>query len=56
MKLSAPLQITWLVAVILGVVGIAARVLPIAALAPNAIWLVGAGFALLALGTLFKGL
>ncbi len=56
MNLSAPKQIVWIIAVVLGVIGILARVVPIAALAPNAFWLVTLGFILLVLGTLLRGL
>ncbi|MEM7351557.1 MAG: hypothetical protein AAF657_12165 [Acidobacteriota bacterium] len=54
MKLNAPKQITWIIAVILGIVGILGKVAPIAAVAPNAFWLVTIGFVLLTLGTLLK--
>ncbi len=56
MNLSAPKQIVWIIAVVLGVIGILARVIPIAALAPYAFWLVTLAFILLALGTLLKGI
>ncbi|MFH1446468.1 MAG: hypothetical protein ABIG43_03540 [Chloroflexota bacterium] len=56
MKLSAPKSITWLIAVIVGVVGFFAEILPIAILAPYAFLLVVVAFVLLALATLLKGL
>jgi hypothetical protein len=56
MKLSKPKVITWWIAVILGVLGILATLLPIPVLAAYAFWMVAAGFALLALGTALKGL
>ncbi len=56
MKLSAPTQPVWIIAVVLGVVGILAHVVPIADLAPYAFWLVSLGFVLLALATMLKGL
>jgi len=56
MKLSAPKTITWLIAVIVGVVGVLAKILPIAFLAPHAFLLVVCAFVLLALATLLKGL
>ena len=56
MKLNAPKQITWTIAVILGVVGILGKVVPIAAVAGNAFWLVTVGFLLLTLGTMLKDL
>jgi len=57
MKLSAPKQITWIIAVILGVLGVIGglvETLPI--LGEYGGWLVFAGFALLALATLLDGL
>ncbi len=56
MKLSAPYQGTFFIAVFLAVLGVVAKLAPIAALAPYALWLVVAGFALLALGNLVKNL
>lgn len=56
MRLNAPKKITWLIAVIVGVVGILAQLLPIAILAPYAFWLVAGAFVLLALATYLKGL
>ncbi len=56
MKLSAPYQGTFFIAVFLAVIGVIAHVAPIAALAQYALWLVVAGFVLLALGTLVKNL
>ena len=57
MKLSAPKQITWIIAVILGVldvIGGLVETLPI--LGEYAGWLAFAGFALLALAILLDGL
>ncbi len=56
MKLSAPKQNTWIIAVIVGVVGILANVIPIVALAGYSFWLVAAGFVVLGLATFVKGL
>lgn len=56
MKLSAPTQPVWIIAVVLGVIGILAEVVPIAEIAPYAFWMVSIGFILLALATLLKGL
>ena len=56
MKLNAPKQITWTIAVVLGVAGILGRVVPIQAIAGNAFWLVSGGFVLLALATMLKDL
>lgn len=57
MKLSKPKNVTWIIAVILGVLGIIgffASSVPI--IGPLAFWFAFAGFALLALGTFFEGL
>jgi len=56
MKLSAPNQTIWLIAVILGVLGILAQLGVIPPLAAYAFWLVTIAFALLALATLLKGI
>jgi len=56
MKLSAPQQITWWIALIVGVVGILAHLGIIAVLSGFAFWLVAAAFVLLILATLLKGL
>lgn len=56
MKLSAPKQITWTVAVVLGVLGILGNFGIIAALAAYSMWMLTIGFVLLAIGTLFNGI
>jgi hypothetical protein len=56
MKTNAPKKITWIIAVVLGVVGIAGRVVPIGEIAPHAFWLVTASFVTLALGSVLKDL
>lgn len=56
MKLSAPNQTLWLIAVILGVLGILAFLGVIPPLATYAFWLVTIAFVLLLLGTLLKGI
>jgi len=56
MKLTQPKVITWWIAVILGVIGLIAKLGVIPALEPYGFWLVLIGFILLMLGTLFKGL
>jgi hypothetical protein len=57
LKLSAPKEITWIIAVILGVVGLLMEFGVIGALGSiEAFWLLGAGFVLLALASLVKGL
>jgi hypothetical protein len=55
-RLSAPTSGTFLVALLLGGLGIAARLGYVPALAPHAFWLVAGGLALLVLGNLFRGL
>ncbi len=56
MKLSPPKQLTWIIAVILGVLGFIGTLTQIAFVSPNAFWFVFVGFALLAIATLVKGL
>lgn len=57
MKLSAPNRMVWIIAVVLGVVGLLGKfgVLTAAVVAGNAFWLVTIGFALLVVGTALKG-
>lgn len=56
MKLSAPLQVTWWIALIAGVVGIVAHLVTIPVVSGFAFWLVAAAFVLLILATLLKGM
>ena len=57
MKLSAPKQITWIVALILGVVGILANLASIPAITPAiGFWLLVVGWALLLIATITRGL
>lgn len=56
LRLSAPMEVTWWIAVVLGVLGILANLGVIAALGSYAFWLVAAAFILLALATLLKNL
>jgi hypothetical protein len=56
MKLSAPKTVVWVVAVIVGVLGILGNFTAIAFVSANAFWMVTIGFALLALGTAVKGM
>ena len=55
-KLSEPKVITFWIAVILAILGVLASQGMLAGLASYAFWLVVAGFVLLALGNLMKGL
>jgi len=56
MRLSAPMVVTWWIAVILGVLGLLGHFGTIAVLSQYSFWLVAAGFILLALATLLKNL
>ena len=57
MKLSAPKQITWIIALILGIVGILATLVALPVIAPAlGFWLVVAGWALLLIATITHGL
>ena len=55
MKLNAPTQGLWLIAVILGVLGILGRFVAIAYVSANSFWLVALGFVVLVVGTKLKG-
>lgn len=56
MKLNAPKQITFWIAVVIAVVGVVASLVDIPFLSDYAIWVVVIGFVLLALGNLLEGL
>ena len=56
LKLSAPTQIVWIIALILGIVGILGVLGVITALAAYAFWLVAAGWALLLIATVMRGM
>jgi len=56
MRLSAPKVITFWIAVLLALLGVIAVLAPVASLVGYALWLVVAGFVLLALGNLVEGL
>jgi len=58
MKLSAPKNITWWIAVVVGVLGILGSFtnIPFVSDSNNSFWFVAVGFVLLALATLLKGL
>jgi len=55
-RLSPPKVVTFWIAVLLALIGVIAELAPIASLAGYALWLVVAGFVLLALGNLLEGL
>ena len=56
MKLTPPSLFAWLVAVVLGGAGIAAKLGYLAAATPYMFWLVAAGFLVLVLATLVRGM
>ncbi len=56
MKLTPPKQITFWIAVVLGVLGLLGAIAGIAFLAPYAFWLTFIGLALLVVALLVKGL
>ena len=56
LKLSAPSQIVWIIALILGIVGILGALGIITALGVYAFWLVVAGWALLLIATMIRGM
>jgi len=56
MKLSAPMQITWWIALALVVIGVVASLGALPVIGAYAFWLVVIGAVLLLLATLLKGL
>ena len=56
LKLSAPKEITWIIAVILGVVGLLMHFGVLSLGGISAMILVGLGFVILAIATLVKGI
>ena len=56
MKLNAPKNITWWIAVIVGVLGVLGNFVAIPIVSGEAFWFVTVGFVLLALATYLKGL
>jgi membrane protein YdbS with pleckstrin-like domain len=56
MKLSAPSQVVWIIAVILGLVGILATLTVIPTISGFAFWLLVAGWALLAIATMIRNM
>jgi len=56
LKLSAPSQVAWIIALILGIVGVLGVLGVITGLAAYAFWLVVAGWALLLIATLLRGM
>lgn len=56
MKLNAPKQVTWLVALLLGLLGLLGKLFAIPVISDYAFWLVLIGFVLLLLGAYFRNL
>ena len=56
MALSAPTKPVWIIAIILGVLGLLGRFVAIPFISVNAFWLLAAGFVVLAIATIYKGL
>ena len=57
MRFSAPKQITWIIALILGIVGIVATVATVPVITPAiGFWLVVVGWALLLIAAITRGL
>jgi len=56
MKLSPPKNLTFGIAVLLGVLGFLAKIVSVPILSPFSFWLVFVGFVLLVLGLLVEGL
>ncbi len=56
MKLSAPKQITWLISVVLVIVGVVAEFVDLSIVTDYNFWIVTAGAVLLALATYLQGL
>lgn len=54
--MNAPKSLTWVIALILGVLGIVANFIAIPFVSAYAFWFVAAAFVLLALACLLKGL
>jgi hypothetical protein len=55
MKLSAPKQVLWIIAVILGILGIVGKLVTVAFVTTYAFWLVTIGLVILVIGTAMKG-
>jgi hypothetical protein len=56
MSLSAPTKPVWIVAVVLGAVGIASHFVAIPGVTENQFWVVAIGFLILAVATAMKGI
>jgi hypothetical protein len=56
MKLNPPKQVTWLLAVLLAILAIAAHEVTISVVSDYAFWVLAAAFVLLTLATALRGL
>lgn len=56
MKLSAPKQPTWWIALMVGVLGILGNYVSLGVISTNKFWFVVAGFVILVIGTFLPGL
>lgn len=56
MRFSPPKNTTWMLATLLGLLGILGKYVELPFVSANSFWLVTAGFILLVLATLLKGL
>jgi hypothetical protein len=56
MKISKPKNITWWIAVILGILGVLGQIAKIPLVSQYSFWFVAAGLALLAIACVVKGL
>jgi hypothetical protein len=56
LKLSAPTNLIWIIALVVGIVGILAAVVTIAVLSDLAIWIIVVAWLLLLVSTAVKGL
>lgn len=58
MTLSSPTKLVFFIALVLGVLGVAARFvnIPVPFIEANAFWMVAGAWVLLTIGTLFKGI
>jgi hypothetical protein len=55
MALSAPTRLVWIIAIILGVLGLLGKFVAIPFVTVYAFWLLAAGFVVLAVATALKG-
>ena len=56
LNLSAPKNVTWLIAIVLGVLGLLGSFMTIPVISGLSIWLLFLGFGLLAVATMIDGL